>query len=1046
MGFRTSGRQLGVQVALIFGCVAAGCGGYDSKLISGEDPTPDNPRSDGGSAGVGGSAGSDAAVDGGGIAGSGGSTGGHAGMGGGEGGSGAPVTMGCKANPGDAKCPEICAEVCNGQDDDCDGKTDEEKPAALCMREHAKGVCNEGVCLIVDCRQGYRDCDHKESNGCETSEDDPENCGTCGHVCKIDNASAACEAGKCVVGKCEPGWGDCDKQADDCETELNTLQNCGKCGGTCKDVPNAFASCSSGECGVDTCKPGFGDCDKKGNNGCEQSLDTLEHCNACETPCALASCGGGVCTAVDCSTMPGMADCNADGASCETNLLMDVDNCVACGAACGFNAGVTPRGSLVCTASGCDVSCDSGYGDCDGDYRNGCETPLNTVQNCGMCGSNCNALANTATTSCDAGTLTCKIGSCDANYSDCDGTASTGCEADLRSVQNCGGCANKGQNQPCQGLSNANTSCSTGSCVISSCSSSSWANCDATVSNGCEHDARAPASGGLGPCLPESNCTKWSSTGHDYYYCPTARTWSDARSKCQLQLRGDLLQVVDATEKNLVQPHVAATAWMGDNDSLVEGVWVWANNKMPFWQGTSTGAALLSQYGNWASGEPNASGDCGAMYTNGTYDDTDCASAHPFLCEVSPDGCPSDSSKNDPGQCGCGMADTDADNDSFAVCNDGCPSDTNKRAAGVCGCGVADTNTDGDAQPDCMDGCPTDAAKIAPGTCGCGMPDADSDNDGTFNCMDGCPSDPTVTTACFPFTTSNFDPKPINWSATPTTTLNCGTTTVNTSTTPATISNWCGTAPTPVVQTQASGPNVVVLPLQGFTLSSGATLRVIGTLPVVIAVRGNVSIAGVLDANASAGTPGAGGNWSCGNSTGKDGTGQNDLEGGGGGGGGFGTAGGTGGDDSGSATPGAAGVARGNATLIPLYGGCGGGHGGGCAGTPGAGGGAIEISASGSITVTGTIRANGGAGAQGCDNDAGGTGGGSGGAILLQSSTRTTTGSTITANGANGGRGQSGGNGGNGATSASANGTNGGNGGGSGGGGGGGGYGRIRIQ
>src|SRR5262249_15614694 len=161
---------------------------------------------------------------------------------------------------------------------DCDGKTDEEKPDALCPLDHAQGICNAGACLIVDCLNNYRDCDHEPKNGCETAEDDASNCGSCGHVCKIDHAAPACKNGACVVGTCDDGWGDCDGKHDDCETHTNTLQNCGGCGVPCKDVPNAFPSCDTGSCGVDTCKPGFGDCDHKGGNGCEQSLDTLSDC------------------------------------------------------------------------------------------------------------------------------------------------------------------------------------------------------------------------------------------------------------------------------------------------------------------------------------------------------------------------------------------------------------------------------------------------------------------------------------------------------------------------------------------------------------------------------------------------------------------------------------------------------------------------------------------------------------------------------------------------------------------------------------------------
>jgi hypothetical protein len=106
------------------------------------------------------------------------------------------------------------------------------------------------------------------------------------------------------------------------------------------------------------------------------------------------------------------------------------------------------------------------------------------------------------------------------------------------------------------------------------------------------------------------------------------------------------------------------------------------------------------------------------------------------------DGCPDDPAKTAPGQCGCGVADDDTDGDGTADCVDGCPSDPLKTAPGACGCGVADTDGDGDGTPDCNDGCPSDPSKIEPGTCGCGVADDDTDGDGIVDCNDGCPTDP----------------------------------------------------------------------------------------------------------------------------------------------------------------------------------------------------------------------------------------------------------------------------------------------------------------
>jgi cysteine-rich repeat protein len=102
---------------------------------------------------------------------------------------------------------------------------------------------------------------------------------------------------------------------------------------------------------------------------------------------------------------------------------------------------------------------------------------------------------------------------------------------------------------------------------------------------------------------------------------------------------------------------------------------------------------------------------------------------------------------NDPlkiaaGQCGCGVADTDADLDGTANCNDACVNDPLKIASGVCGCGVADTDADLDGTANCNDACVNDPLKIAAGQCGCGVADTDADLDGTANCNDACVNDP----------------------------------------------------------------------------------------------------------------------------------------------------------------------------------------------------------------------------------------------------------------------------------------------------------------
>jgi len=83
------------------------------------------------------------------------------------------------------------------------------------------------------------------------------------------------------------------------------------------------------------------------------------------------------------------------------------------------------------------VSCNSGWGNCDGNNINGCETSLTTTSNCGSCGTVCN-VAN-ANEACSSGT--CAISSCISPYSNCDGQYTNGCEVNLNTnVNNCGTC------------------------------------------------------------------------------------------------------------------------------------------------------------------------------------------------------------------------------------------------------------------------------------------------------------------------------------------------------------------------------------------------------------------------------------------------------------------------------------------------------------------------------------------------------------------------------------------------------------------------------
>jgi hypothetical protein len=130
---------------------------------------------------------------------------------------------------------------------------------------------------------------------------------------------------------------------------------------------------------------------------------------------------------------------------------------------------------------------------------------------------------------------------------------------------------------------------------------------------------------------------------------------------------------------------------------------------------------------------------------------------------------------------------------------------------------------------------------------------AASDCSSTY-CGTGTCSPPPVLQ--FPYTPVNFaltglDPL----STDDMTLLDCGVSTFDSAT--LAFGNWCGqNQPSPVVQTQTGGPDVVVVPVRNLTLAGGSTIKLTGSRPVIFAVYGNATIAGTIDAGATGSTPG----------------------------------------------------------------------------------------------------------------------------------------------------------------------------------------------
>jgi hypothetical protein len=88
----------------------------------------------------------------------------------------------------------------------------------------------------MSCNGPFRDCNGIVADGCEVdSNADAQNCGSCGYVCALPDATSRCDGGSCAIANCNVGYKDCNGMAaDGCEAMLATdPQNCGSCGYIC---------------------------------------------------------------------------------------------------------------------------------------------------------------------------------------------------------------------------------------------------------------------------------------------------------------------------------------------------------------------------------------------------------------------------------------------------------------------------------------------------------------------------------------------------------------------------------------------------------------------------------------------------------------------------------------------------------------------------------------------------------------------------------------------------------------------------------------------
>ncbi|AKF04783.1 putative metal-binding motif-containing protein [Sandaracinus amylolyticus] len=322
------------------------------------------------------------------------------------------VLIALDCDDGDPDVHPAAAERCNGEDDDCNGRADfrvargdyedddhDLRPDASCSEDEGVADCDD---RNPDVRPGAPELLDGVDNDCDEAADD---------VCRAtswyvdgdgdgfgDGASEPMRGCEPIAGHA-PRDGDCDEAApernpaqrevcdgedDDCDGETD------ESAGSLCFLAHALGACDAGACTIDRCGRGWRDCDGETDDGCEISIATdAANCGACGTECAggdhaMAACTMGRC-GFDCDD--GYGDCDGDPRNgCEADVYSDVLNCGVCGRVCSNR----PNATRDCRLGACVADCATGYENCDGDLADGCEVEIaRDATSCGACGASC---------------------------------------------------------------------------------------------------------------------------------------------------------------------------------------------------------------------------------------------------------------------------------------------------------------------------------------------------------------------------------------------------------------------------------------------------------------------------------------------------------------------------------------------------------------------------------------------------------------------------------------------------------------------------------
>ena len=401
--------------------------------------------------------------------------------------------------------PAAPAELCNGLDDDCDGSTDETFPdlntacsagVGACVRAGVRTCAVDGsatACNAVAGNAAAEVCDGIDNN-CEGRVD--ESTANLGQVCNVGTGScrrsgvnvcnpanragaAICDAvpGNALPAElCNGADDDCDGLTDEGFPALGTVCNvgtgaCARAGVNICSVDGSGISCNvspgnpvaercdsvDNDCNGRTdetyptlgtpCSAGRGICQRAGVNVCSADGNTVG-CNASPGAAAGAELCNGLDDDCDGSTDETFADLNtACAVGIGACLRNGVKNCSGDGLSTACNAVAGAAAAEICDAI--DNNCEGRVDELTANLGQACNTGLGICRRSGV--YVCNAANRAGAAICDAVAGVPPDGTEDCDYQDdnCNGQTDEGfLDAQSRyvAVANCGSCGNNCNN------------------------------------------------------------------------------------------------------------------------------------------------------------------------------------------------------------------------------------------------------------------------------------------------------------------------------------------------------------------------------------------------------------------------------------------------------------------------------------------------------------------------------------------------------------------------------------------------------------------------